>query len=461
MLCTEDHGTDPGGGPVRGDARRIWLTQNSVQIPFTHRTAGYVVELGVSVNHEADSRPADQVVQMVRFAALLLLATWLIAPASGATSNATLRVSLQRDLDQYLSTRSGIEHISAISLSVSLHGEPGNINVTAGRTKYGGGGALVTPGNLWQIGSNTKAFTAVTILQLQAEGKLTIDQTVGHWLPQYPAWRNVTIRRLLNMTSGIPTYDNVPTMLADYAKDPRRNFSLRELIAYVDPAHGHAPPPTTGYSYSNTNYLLAEMVIERATKHSYSSEIGRRFLRSQLGLNDTYYVTDRSPATVRDRMVSGYFFNHTRDSAPLAPLLGLDVSDDSMSWTQGAGGIVSTPADVTRWVRALYTGDILGPKERAELLSIVSTKTGNQIAKTSLEDPRGFGLGVVQLTTRETGTVWFYEGETLGHRMVHVYFPRQGAVVAFALNSQPDSKEDHSGMLAMSIYKTLRAAGKL
>ena len=104
---------------------------------------------------------------------------------------------------------------------------------------------------------------------------------------------------------------------------------------------------------------------------------------------------------------------------------------------------------------------MLAPKQRAELFSIVSTKTGKPLAKTSLEDPRGFGLGVAQLTMPKMGTVWFYEGETLGFRMLHVYFPKQDAVIAFGLNSQPDAKEDQSGKLAATLYATLHAAGRL
>ena len=248
---------------------------------------------------------------MIRFYVLLLAALWLVVPAAAAPSDTTLRASLQGDLNQYLSARSKIEHISAISLSVSLHGQPQNINLTAGRTQYGGGGTPVTPDNLWQIGSNTKAFTAATILQLEAEGKLTIDQTVGRWLPQYPAWKNVTIRRLLNMTSGIPGYNLVPAWLRDYVKNPKRNFTIAQLIAYVYPENNpNAPPPTHGYDYSNTNYLLAELIIERASGHSYASELERRFLQSDIGLNATYYSDAQYSRDVLDRIVSGYSFGH-------------------------------------------------------------------------------------------------------------------------------------------------------
>lgn len=413
------------------------------------------------------SRPRRpfQVAGLLFGAALLgtgarLAVIWLAVPAAAAPSDATLRVSLQRDINQYLSARSQIEHLSAISLSVSLHGQFENINLTAGRTQYGGA-TPVTPRNLWQIGSQTKAFTAASILQLEAEGKLTIDQSVGRWVSQYPAWKDVTIRRLLNMTSGIASYDDTPAMNAAYAKDPKRNFTVAELIAYVYPQNNpHAPPPTTGYSYSNTNYLLAELIIERATGHSYASELERRFFRSNVGLSDTYYSDTQYPYDVLDRMVSGYFFGHGAEFAQMAPLFGSDLRDDSLSWARGAGGMISTPEDITRWVRALYTGPMLAPRQRTELMSLVSLKTGKRIRTTSTGDPRGFGLGVVQMTEALSGTTWFYEGDSMGYRMVYVYYPRQDAVIAFGLNSMPGA-ENKSDELADTIYKTLHAAARL
>lgn len=402
---------------------------------------------------------------MKRCLAIFFAALWLVVlgPATSATaseSDAALRTALQQDLNAHLAARSKIERISTISLSVSLHGQPQNINVTAGTTKFGGG-VPVTPAQLWQIGSNTKAFTAAIVLQLEAEGKLTIDQTVGHWLPQYPAWKNVTIRRLLNMTSGIPGYDNVPSMLADYAKNPMHDLTIPELIAYVYPGNPHAPPPSTGYDYSNTNYVLAELIIARATHNTYTSELERRFLHSGLGLTSSYYSGTQYPASVLDRMVSGYFFSRDADNAGLAPLLGTDVRPYSVSWMKSAGAIVSTPEDVTRWARALYTGPMLPPKQRAEMEELVSLKNGKPIATVSQSDPRGFGLGVAQLTTPQTGTIWFYEGMTLGYRVVHMYFPRQDAVIVFGMNSQPDSKQNSTNTLALAVYETLHAAGRL
>jgi D-alanyl-D-alanine carboxypeptidase len=370
-----------------------------------------------------------------------------------------VRTSLQRDCTTYLQTRGTAEHISAISLSIALRGVA-PVNLTCGTARFGAG-PPVTPHNLYQIGSNTKAFTAVALLQMEAEGKLRIDDRLGRWLPQYPAWRTVTIRRLLNMTSGIPSYDNQPAMMHALASNPQRVFSAAELVAFVYPARGHGPKPTTGWSYSNTNYILAQMIVERASGRTYAQEIRRRFLDDpRLGLRDTYYEAADYPADVRARMVAGYFASNDTGNKDLAPLFGRDVRDDNLSWAQGAGGIVSTPEDVTRWSRALYRGPLLAPAQRREMMTLVADRTGLPIAATSDDNPRGFGLAVAQVRT-SFATVWYYEGETLGYRVLYAYFPAQDAVLVVALNSQPNAREDRIGTLLGGMFETLHAANVL
>lgn len=396
---------------------------------------------------------------MTRLLPLTFIVLLLAAPAAASQSDTALKAALQRDVDQYLAGRAKIEHLSAISLSVGLKGGGNYINVTAGRTQFGGGGRPITPDNIFQIGSNTKAFTAVAILQLEAEGKLTIDQTIGRWLPQYPAWKNVTIRQLLSMTSRIPTYDDNPQMLADYARNPKRWFKIPELIAYVYPSNPKAPKPTTGYSYSNTNYLLAELIVEKASGDTFPNQLSKRFFQGGPNLHDTFYAPNQYPPDVLARLPAGYFVNSDPDNKPLFPLLGSNVSAYSLSWMQGAGGISSTMQDLARWVRELYTGPMLAPKQRGEMESLVSTKTGKPIGAVSANDPRGFGLGVAKMIAPVIGPIWFYEGESLGFRTVHFYLAKEDTVVTFSFNSRPASKDDGAPKLANAIYETLKNAG--
>ena len=105
------------------------------------------------------------------------------------------------------------------------------INLTAGTTRYGPG-PPVTPSNLYQIGSNTKAFTAVAVLQLEAQGRLSIDAPIGTYLPQYPAYAKLTLRQLLSMTAGIDSYDNTLAWAKMIAQNPMANLSTDTLIAH-------------------------------------------------------------------------------------------------------------------------------------------------------------------------------------------------------------------------------------
>jgi D-alanyl-D-alanine carboxypeptidase len=369
------------------------------------------------------------------------------APAGPVTAGADdLESRLRADLEAYLQERGVAEHVSGAGLSVNLPDRRSTIDVSAGTTTFGGS-VPVRPDSVWQIGSNTKAFTAVLLLQLEAEHRLSIDDTLGTWLPQYPQWGDVTIRRLLDMTSGIATYDDQPAWYADYAADPHTYFSPERLVGYVLGA-----PATSGYSYSNTNYVLAEMIIERVTGTSYQDQLYSRII-DPLCLRDLHYRPDVYPASVTSREPAGYLFN---DQFPL-PQLGQDVSRDTLSWARAAGGILSTTSDMTRWERALYGGRLLPSQQQAELESLVSTTTGQPIARTSATDPQGFGLGVAQLTDEELGTFWFYEGETLGFRALHAYFPDSGVIIAIALNSA--TADDESATLVKTVYDTLRANG--
>ncbi|MGZ4599757.1 MAG: serine hydrolase domain-containing protein [Oryzihumus sp.] len=375
------------------------------------------------------------------------------AASSRATVAATcdrscLAGELRADVEHYLRAHGVEEHASAAALSVSLRGQRHSIDVAAGTTRFGGSDA-VDSDSVWQIGSNTKAFTSVLLLQLEAEHRLSINDTLGRWLPQYPQWRGVTIKRLLNMTSGIPNYSDQDPMLAAYAAHPHRYFSARDLVSFAVGA-----PATTGYHYSNTNYVLAEMVIEKATGRSYQHELRSRII-GPLGLDELWYRPDVYPRSVTKREPAGYYFN---DQPPvLLGLKGRDVSRDSLSWARGAGGIISTTGDMIRWERAMYGGHLLPARQQAELLSLVSTRTGKPIATTSPSDPSAFGLGVAQATFPGFGTVWFYEGETLGFRTLHVWFPGSGLLLAMGVNSAPT--HDHIEELAIAAYKTVAAHG--
>jgi D-alanyl-D-alanine carboxypeptidase len=371
---------------------------------------------------------------------------------STATEHVSLAADLRADLATYLHDHASDEHVSAAALSVSLPGRPSTIDVSAGTTRFGGS-QLVTPDSVWQIGSNTKAFTSVLLLKLEAQHKLSIHDTVGRWLPQYPQWRDVTISSLLHMTSGIPAFDEQPAFLAAFAAHPYREFSKEQLVSYAIDAP--ATPP--GWHYSNTGYILTEMIIEKASRDSYEHQLYTRII-APLGLRDLFYRPSSYPPQVTAREPAGYYFDATVPG--LASLVGRDVSRFTLSWTRGAGGIISTTHDMTVWERALYGGALLPARQQAELTSLVSTGDGQPIERTSPDGPAGFGLGLTQVTNADLGTFWFYEGGTAAFRTIHVYVPKWGVILALGLNSytNPDTN-DHINDLVERVLATLIADG--
>jgi D-alanyl-D-alanine carboxypeptidase len=384
-------------------------------------------------------------------AALALGVSSAPPPATAAPSNSALVAALRSDLAAYLKARGATEHLSSLSLAVSYGPDQPTITVTSGTTTYGGS-TPVTSTSLYQIGSNTKAFTAVAILQLEAQGRLSIDAPLGNYLPQYPAYAKLTLRRLLNMTSGIESYDNLPSWETATASNPRADVSADALIRTIYPQIKFAPPGSK-YHYSNTGYLIAqEVVAARSDSKSFSAEIAR-IVRS-VGLTHTFYASHLYPPDVARDVVAGYYEQADKG---MQPLRGKDVSGASVSWAQGAGSMVSTPSDLITWARALYAGTTLLPaKQKAELLSLISTKTAKPLAKPTAADPSGFGLGVVERYDPKMGTFWFYQGETLGFRAAHIYFPDSGIVVAIFANSRPVESESHMPQLFATLYATIK-----
>ena len=362
-------------------------------------------------------------------------------------SSAALAAALGGDLNRYLADRRTPEHISAVSLRVTFAGSRPPISMATGTTRYNGG-PPVAAGALWQIGSNTKAFTALIILQLEAEGKLSISDPIGTWLPQYPAWRHITVRQLLDMTSRIPDYLYQPAFAIAFAANQDTRFTAARLVSYV----AGLPLGPAGYHYTNTDYILAQMIIEKITHDSYADQL----------TETDHYATGAAhhvPGALylsggrRRPGAAGYFYI----AGEVPSLMGKPMPPLALTWAQGAGGIVSSLADMTTWDRDLYQGRLLPARQQQQLESLVSVATGQPIGGTTVADPSGYGLGVAQQTSPQTGPFWYYQGQALGARVLQMYFPRSGMIIALAVNSSTDN--DHLSDLAGSVYQTLLGAG--
>ncbi|MYR56989.1 serine hydrolase, partial [Streptomyces sp. SID625] len=212
-----------------------------------------------------------------------------------------------------------------------------------------------------RIGSNTKTFTAVVVLQLVAEGKVGLDTSVDTYLPGLVRGdgidgRNITVRQLLQHTSGLPDYVDHEVIL----NDPKRYFEPRELL---DAALAHKArfAPGTQWEYSNTNYLLAGMIIQKVTGRPLGEEVTRRVI-DRIGLRHTYFPVP-GDMTIHEAHPKGYeraADGSLRDYTELDP-----------SWGWAAGAIVSTNTDVTRFYGALLGGRLLPAAQLAQMRATV------------------------------------------------------------------------------------------
>lgn len=290
-------------------------------------------------------------------------------------------------------------------------------------------GAPTRPGMRHRVGSITKTFTATVLLQLVGEGRLRLDAPIGRYLPAY-AVDGVTVRMLLNHTSGIADYDHVIFATdASLEENRHRTFTPAELAAFGldQPATG---PPGAAWSYSNTNYVLAGMILEKITGRSVAHEITKRIIRP-LGLRHTYL-----PGT--GTRIRG---PHSAAYIPWYEGVLVDFADYNMSWAWAAGDLVSTTADLNTFYRALLTGKLLRPAQLAQMQTTVPWVPG-------APEYGGYGLGLYS-NALPCGLAWGHDGLVLGHATIswHSADGRRQVTVAqnmthYVAPGQPDPIAD-------------------
>jgi D-alanyl-D-alanine carboxypeptidase len=274
----------------------------------------------------------------------------------------------------------------------------------------------VEPAMLFGIGSNTKAFVSTTVLSLVDSARLSLDDPLSRWLPSYPnVTPSVTIRQLLNMTSGLFDYLNDSNAQGDsVAANPTRLWSPEELIrTFVGPVRS---APGGAYRYCNTNYVLLGMVVNSVTGRSVSSEIRKRIL-APLSLDHTFLEVEE-PYTdpVAHPWDGGVDFAATPVTAHFSTL-----------WT--AGGIMSTAENLARWVKGLYEGAAISKASLEAMLTVVPMSSN---AAPGL-DWTGYGLGV-----RRGGylgkPLLGHGGAIMGYISHTGYLPRHGTSFAVLTN---------------------------
>ena len=211
----------------------------------------------------------------------------------------------------------------------------------------------VTADTVFRIGSVTKEFTAAAVLLLAERGRLSLDDKLAKFVPDFPRAGEVTIRRLLDHTSGIRNYTSVPGFLPNVAPRDYATADFVKVIAASDPLYDFAPG--TGWSYSNSGYFLLGAVIERASGQGYA-EFLQANLFAPLGLKHT--KPDDMGEIVPNR-AEGY------DKDPARPGAFRNSGHLSLSVAAAAGAMRSTAGDLARWHEALLGGRVLKPASLA------------------------------------------------------------------------------------------------
>jgi D-alanyl-D-alanine carboxypeptidase len=359
-----------------------------------------------------------------------------VAAATAATTTATAATAattpaqhaysqqdLQRDLDAITAT--GVPGVLAEVRTGTrqLRGTSGVADLDSRQPVNGNG--------FFRIGSNTKTFLSVVVLQLVAEHRLSLEDTVGHWLPGVVHGNGndgdtITVRELLQHTSGLHDYtDDLQAQITSpeaYRKLEFRQFSRPDLLG-IALAHRPDNAPGAAWNYSNTNYILLGMVIEKVTHDSWENQVTRRII-IPLGLRHTYApgTSTRLPAP----HATGYliFDKNTR----------IDTTAENMSWADSAGALISTAADLTRFWSAIGRGALLGPAQTREMRQTVPATGGDSA---SVPGSR-YGLGIFFIPLSCGGGYWSHEGDVPGYNTIGAVSSDGHATVALSVNSNVD-----------------------
>ena len=307
----------------------------------------------------------------------------------------------------------------------------------------------MTPNDRLLQGSVGKTYVAAVALQLVHEGRIGLDEKVASYLgsePWYSRLANgsdVTVRQLMNHTSGIVRYEFKPEFTRDLTANPEKVWQPRELIAYLL----DTPAPFSagqGWEYSDSNYILLGMIIERVTGSSYYAEMQRRLL-GPLGLRNTV-PSDRRTIP---GLAQGY-------AGPNNPFGGTDAMitdgrfaiNPQFEWT--GGGVASTSEDLARWAKALYEGRAFHPSLLPQALDGVPARLGRDVR---------YGLGVM-LRPTPLGMTWGHSGFFPGYLTEVMYFPETKVAIAVQVNTSVQrSLGGPPTRFILALAQTLAAGG--
>ncbi len=285
-----------------------------------------------------------------------------------------------------------------------------------------------------RIGSITKSFTATVVLQLVDEGRLSLDDFLVKWEPRVPGADGITIRQLLNMTSGLYNFTDLPEFWDALDKDPSAVWTPSRLVdmAIAQPA---AFAPGSQFMYCNTNYVLLGMIIEKVTGRTAGEEITSRII-NRLGLKDTSF-----PMTpeINEPYMRGNVPAAGEAEGP-AKVDEFSICSPTPYWT--AGGMIGTLRDLRTWIKAIATGELLSPAMHAEQLNFSAPNT------------EFYGLGVMN----GGGVMLGHSGEVPGYNSSMYYIPSLDAFGITLINRYPSEVEGAADQVNIALIQTMVAS---
>jgi D-alanyl-D-alanine carboxypeptidase len=283
------------------------------------------------------------------------------------------------------------------------------------------GASPMTPDTALAAASISKTFVAAAVMRLVEGRQIGIDEPVVKWLPELGLDRRITIRMLLEHTSGLHDFFFHPRIDRALLTDPNATWTPERSLKYVGKPYFK---PGRGWHYSNTNYLVLGLLVEDVTGRSLASVIRREFL-DPLRLRRTYSQGAEKP---RGPIAHGY--RYPSGSATARPV---DVNGSTtvmpfrsvVSAAAGAGGLASTSGDLARWARALYGGSVLQPASLAQMIDASDTAPFR---------PRiAYGLGAQAVTIDGRPAVG-HSGRFLGFRGVMRWLPGERIAIVVLTN---------------------------
>jgi D-alanyl-D-alanine carboxypeptidase len=282
---------------------------------------------------------------------------------------ATLPASLTSDLDA--AAKAGLAETSSPGTIVAVQTPQGRWIKAFGVAETATGASMAVD-DVQRIGSVTKTFTGTLILQLAEDGKLSLDDTIDHYVDGVPNGSTITLRMLLDMTSGLASYTRNADLVNAWFANPSAPWTPAQLLT----ASFALPPefePGAKFDYSNTNFILLGEVVERVTGTTFADALEQNVL-APLGLHHTAMATGTALA---DPHAQGYTLQGTADT----DFTPVDATGWDPSFAYTAGEMTSTISDMLVWARALTTGhDILNTATQTERLASVPGKAGYGLA---------------------------------------------------------------------------------